>query len=223
MKKAREVLVKPETSDTISPGLRSDNEWLQYKSDMSEQELIEYWDKPFNVKKQAGFYTWSKSQIILRKSDDSQLQNPSFLCDNFTKFFNDLSKREKFVQLNSSEQVKGKDRFSLLKFDFYSLLFESFGCEMVKYLSPYLMKFCSSPEECEQICASEIAAGFMRGNIFEYSKEYITYIICTRDPPNVPCSVECSVIFIEFSVPLFNGGTGEGKKEALFLAFLAFF
>ena len=53
MKKAREVLVNPETSDTISPGLRSDNEWLQYKSDMSEQELIEYWDKPFNVKKQA--------------------------------------------------------------------------------------------------------------------------------------------------------------------------
>ena len=102
--------MKPETSDTISPGLRSDNEWLQYKSDMSEQEIIEYWDKPFNVKKQAGFYTWSKSQIILRKSDDSQLQNPSFLCDNFTKFFNDLSKRVPVNQIlhisNSVEKQK---------------------------------------------------------------------------------------------------------------------
>ena len=35
---------------------------------------------------------------------------------------------------------------------------------MIKYVSPYLMKFCSSPEECEQICASEITAGLMRGN-----------------------------------------------------------
>ena len=52
------------------------------------------------------------------------------------------------------------------------------------------------------------------------------YAIC-RDTRNVPRSAEhsaeCSVIFGEFGVPLFNGGTGEGKKEPLFLAFLAFF
>ena len=49
----------------------------------------------------------------------------------------------------------------------------------------------------------------------------------SSDRPNIPCSAErstecsteCSVIFGVFSVPLFNGGTGEGKKEALFLAF----
>ena len=165
VKKAREVFEKPENLGTIiSPGLRSDNEWLQYKPDMSEEELIEYWNKPFNVKSQTGFYTWPNSQIILRKSDDFQLLTPSFLCDNFMKFFNDHSKREKFIQLNSSEQVKGEDCFGVLKADFYTFLFESFGCEMIKYVSPYLMKFCSSPEECEQICASEITAGLMRGN-----------------------------------------------------------
>ena len=34
-----------------------------------------------------------------------------------------------------------------------------------------------------------------------------------RDPPNIPCSAECSgegsVILSEFSVPLFKGGTGK--------------
>ena len=40
--------------------------------------------------------------------------------------------------------------------------------------------------------------------------------------PNIPCSAElseeCSVIYGQFGVPLFNGGTGKGKKEPLFLA-----
>ena len=40
--------------------------------------------------------------------------------------------------------------------------------------------------------------------------------------PNIPCSAElseeCSIIYGQFGVPLFNGGTGEGKKEPLFLA-----
>ena len=41
---------------------------------------------------------------------------------------------------------------------------------------------------------------------------------------NVLRSAECYVIFGEFGVPLFNGGTGEGEKEPLFLVYiLAFF
>ena len=41
------------------------------------------------------------------------------------------------------------------------------------------------------------------------------------DRPNIPCSTErsaeCSVIFGQF------GGTGEGKKEPVFLAFFGIF
>ena len=55
----------------------------------------------------------------------------------------------------------------------------------------------------------------------------ILNIIYISDRPNIPCSaersVECSVIFGPSRVPLFNGGTGGGKKEPLFLAFFAFF
>ena len=77
--------------------------------------------------------------------------------------FNDDSKREKFIKFNSSEQVKGQDCLNYQKARFYHLLFEAFGIEMVNRFVPYLQIFCSSTEECEQICASEIVAGLMRG------------------------------------------------------------
>jgi hypothetical protein len=48
-----------------SPGVRSDNLWLQYKSEMSEAELSEYWEKPFSVKPYLGFYTWSTPTVKL--------------------------------------------------------------------------------------------------------------------------------------------------------------
>ena len=51
------------------------------------------------------------------------------------------------------------------------------------------------------------------------------YAIC-RDTRNVPRSAEhsaeCFVIFGKFFVPLFDGGTGESKKEPIFLAFFNF-
>ena len=46
-------------------------------------------------------------------------------------------------------------------------------------------------------------------------------IVChwSRDLPNVPSSAERSVIFGQCGVPLFQGGTGEGKMEPLFFQF----
>ena len=56
-----------------------------------------------------------------------------------------------------------------------------------------------------------------------HQRMYMLKRVPFSDRLNVPCSTEgsaeCFVIFGEFGVPLFNGGTGEGKKEALFLAF----
>ena len=55
-----------------NPGLRCDNEFLQYNTKMSEQELIDYWNKPFSVKPANGFYAWTKPQVVLRISDDTE-------------------------------------------------------------------------------------------------------------------------------------------------------
>ena len=47
------------------------------------------------------------------------------------------------------------------------------------------------------------------------------------DPPNVPCSAERSgegsVIFSEFSVPLFKGGTGKVWGTFIFPPFISYF
>ena len=137
----KKVKVDPPTSksqELNNPGLRSDNEFLQYKTNMSDQELIDYWNKPFSVKPANGFYTWTKPQIGLRLSDDTRVTTPSFLKNCFETFFNDNSKREKFTKLNSSEQVKGQDCFNFQKARFYHLLFEAFGVEMVNHFVPYL-------------------------------------------------------------------------------------
>ena len=57
-----------ENGDTdlkVRPGVRSDNEWMQYKSEMSEQELSDYWDHPFSVNAAAGYYAWPKPEVRL--------------------------------------------------------------------------------------------------------------------------------------------------------------
>ena len=150
----------------VHPGLRSDNEFLQYKA-MSEQELQDYWKKPFSAKPETGFYAWTKPQIVLSLSEEEpKVSKQSFLTNCFMTFFGDGVKRGKFIKLNSSEEVKGQDCFSYLKATFYYFLFEAFGCEMINHFSPYLKTFCSSTEECEQICASEMTAGMMRGMFF---------------------------------------------------------
>ena len=50
-------------------------------------------------------------------------------------------------------------------------------------------------------------------------------IVChwSRDLPNVPRSAERSIIFGQCGVPLFEGGTGEGKMEPLFFLILDIF
>ena len=58
-------------------------------------------------------------------------------------------------------------------------------------------------------------------------QEVIQVTIFIRDPPNVPCSAEGSgegsVIFSEFSVPLFKGGTGKVCGTFIFHIFKLFY
>ena len=73
-----------------NPGLRSDNEFLQYNTSMSEQELIDYWKKPFSVKPANGFYAWTKPQIVLRISDDSK---GGLISEKFSLWLKSLQKK----------------------------------------------------------------------------------------------------------------------------------
>ena len=150
----------------VAPGLRDDNEWLQYNGSMTEQELEEYWQKPFNVKPDLGFYAWAKPQVTLRSPDDSELQKPIFIREAFMNFFQDETKRDKYIELNSIEHKKGEDTFSMDKALLYCSLIEELGPNFVNILVPYVQKFCASSEESEQRCAAEIIFGMIRGSRF---------------------------------------------------------
>ena len=128
IKKARKRIQTPTTSQMdFHPGSRQDNAWMQYVSKMSPDELKAYWKRPFSVKPEMGFYGWPKPEIVLRVPDDTELQEPSFVRDAFLSFFQDKSKLEKFIELNSMEFKKGEDIFSVDKAQFYSAIFQHFG------------------------------------------------------------------------------------------------
>ena len=148
--KRNHTKIKIPTSNKIEPGIRSDNEWLQYKSNMTENELQEYWQKPYSVKPEIGFYTWPKPKVKLHLPDDTILSNPNYVSVAFLDFFNDKTKRDKFIELNKIEHKKGEDCFSMDKGLLYCSLIEAFGCEFAQILKPYVEKFSNSSEENEQ-------------------------------------------------------------------------
>ena len=63
---------------------------------MSLSDLEAYWEKPFTVKPEIGFYAWRKI-TKLRLVDDRVLSEPEFLAEAFMNFFSDKSKLEKFI------------------------------------------------------------------------------------------------------------------------------
>ncbi len=149
------------------PGIRDDNAWMQYNSNLSDADLQEYWSKGFTVKPELGFYTWSKSgKFTLRQVDDRILKDPGFVSEAFLNFFQDPAKLEKFISLNCIEVKKGEDTFSMDKALLYCSLIEAFGPCMVEIFAPFALKFCASSEESEQRCASEMVFGMIKGSRF---------------------------------------------------------
>ena len=145
------------------PGIRDDNLWLQYNPNLTPEELKTYWQKPFSVRPEHGFYAWPKPQVKLRLVDDRTLSEPDFVPKAYLNFFQDKQKLSKFLELNSMEIKKGEDMFNMDKGMFYCELFESFGPQLLSAFVPYVEKFCKSSEESEQRCASELVFGMIKG------------------------------------------------------------
>ena len=114
------------TSDS-RPGVKAENEWMQYRSDLStsEAKLKAYWDQPFSVKPYLGFSAYEKPPVKLRMVDETGFDNDEECSETgakcvqmrrlFRKYFSDAQYVEKFVNFNSLEHKKGEDFFSLDK------------------------------------------------------------------------------------------------------------
>ena len=166
VKKQRQHVDYPAKTPPGYPGARPDNEWMQYNSAMTEAELEAYWQRPFCVKPEMGFYEWQKPKLTLRVPDDTTLTEPAYVRDLFMAFFNDEAKVAKYVELNTVEFKKGEDYFNMDRSLFHNSLVEAFGPGMFKIFLPHLKRLCASSEEHEQRLAAEIIYGLIRGARF---------------------------------------------------------
>merc|ERR1719193_921546 len=95
------------------PGLRPDNEFLQYRN-MELDELEQYWSKPFIVKSHLGYWSWpTDERVRLAHSQEDFTTKPDSVRHLISQFFLDEALVTRFVELNSLEYEKGLDFFSM--------------------------------------------------------------------------------------------------------------
>jgi len=151
------------------PGLREDNEWLQYKADMEPAELETYWGKPFLVKSYMGYWAWGRLEgdkaRLPHKPGVYQLE-PESIRSLISQFFLDEGTVARFVELNSLEHEKGEDFFNMDRGLFLSFMFENIGPKLACVFQPYIERLVGSPEESQQRAAAEMMYGLVRGSRF---------------------------------------------------------
>ncbi|QQP39732.1 Uncharacterized protein FKW44_013543, partial [Caligus rogercresseyi] len=139
----------------LKPGAREDNEWMQYKRITDPDELKAYWEKPFSVKTNLGYYFWSQGETQLRLVDESEpTEDKNNVRASIHERFSNAEYVNKFIDLNSIEHKKGEDFFSWDKAFFFSGLFEAFNDSFLEVL---LKKV----EESHQRIAAEVICGIV--------------------------------------------------------------
>jgi len=150
------------------PGLREDNQVLQYRDSMEEGELEQYWAKPFVVKSYLGYHGWPEEDTTVRlvhQAEDFQHTSDSVLGV-IADFFLDEAKTARFVELNSLEHDKGSDFFSTDRGLFLSFLLENLGPRLAAVFQGHIERLVGSPEESQQRAAAEMIYGVVRGSRF---------------------------------------------------------
>lgn len=76
----------PTITPPFHPGIRPDNQFLQYRSEMSEKELKDYWDKPILSKQYVGYYTFPEP-LKMKKPGPRKIPETARIRPLFHKYF----------------------------------------------------------------------------------------------------------------------------------------
>lgn len=120
------------TIEKGGPGMRKDNQWVQYNS-KTRPLTVEEWNKPrFLHKQYYGFYTWPKTVQIYAPTDEQPNIDRSF--DELTTqekeidvFFSNQTNVDSIVRFLSLEEKKGKDKFNGYRFIMFKVSYKRFG------------------------------------------------------------------------------------------------
>ena len=151
------------------PGVREDNECLQYRGAMTDGDLQSYWTQPFIVKSYIGYHSWpvaggpQDSARMIHTAAHFALQ-PDTVRGLIAQFFLEETNMKTFVEFNSLEHEKGQDFFSTDRGLFLSFLLENVGPVLAAVFQPHIERLVSSPEESQQRAAAEMVYGLVRGS-----------------------------------------------------------
>jgi len=162
----KEMLQDIDMDSPKLPGIREDNLQLQYRN-MEEDELKQYWNKPFIVKSYMGYWTWPKNERVrLAHRPEDFNTSPDSVRSLISQFFLDENLVARFVELNSLEHEKGLDFFNMDRGIFMCFLFENIGPKLGQIFQCHIEKLVCSPEESQQRAAAEMVYGLVRGMRF---------------------------------------------------------
>jgi len=160
------VTITPPGAKPPLPGTRADNQFMQYRN-MEQDELEQYWSKPFVVKSHLGYWTWpANERVRMPHSLEDFSVEPDSVRSLISQFFLNEALVERFVELNSLEHEKGQDFFSMDRGLFLSYLLENIGPKLAQVFQPHIEKLVGSPEESQQRAAAEMVYGLVRGMRF---------------------------------------------------------
>lgn len=164
----RHILNENEQSQSVTPGMRADNSWLQY--DHKTRPLTaEQWDESRYVHMPyVGYYAWPKTLEVYAPSSQQPCLDPEVReltdCEReIDLFFNDPQNAKKLIGYLSLEEKKGKDKFNAYRSFLFKGLFRNHGIVHLKHFLPHLQRLVTDKHESSQRCAAEITAGIIRG------------------------------------------------------------
>lgn len=153
----------------LKPGMRPDNEWLQYDSTKLPKSQAE-WDEPRYLYKINGFFGWTPTVEVYAPSNmqpklDRSLDEMSEHEKHFFKFFNSKENIEKLISFWSLEEKKGKEKFNRSRFWLIKAIFDIFGDVFLDEFLVHMPKLIENKtNESSHRCAAEIIAGILRGS-----------------------------------------------------------
>lgn len=155
-------------SRNITPGIRSDNSWLQYNYE-TRPLTTEQWDESRYVHQPyVGYYVWPKILEVYAPSSqqpclDMEMRELTDYEREVHLFFDNPQNIEKLISYLSLEEKKGKDKFNASRCFLFKGLFRNHGIVHLKHFLPHLQRLVIDKHESSQRCAAEITAGIIRG------------------------------------------------------------
>lgn len=159
---------KRSQSQIITPGVRSDNSWLQYNYE-TRPLTTEQWDESrYAHKSHIGYYVWPKTLEVYAPSSqqpclDMEVRELTDCEREVHLFFDNPQNIEKLISYLSLEEKKGKDKFNASRCFLFKGLFRNHGIAHLKYFLPHLQRLVADKHENSQRCVAEITAGIIKG------------------------------------------------------------